>query len=162
MDDIITGILQREGNGKVTNDPSDKGGRTQYGIAEGSNPQAWLDGKVTEQEARDIYEAKYVKWPGYDKIPASHVHLKIQLIDYGVLSSPHLATEKLQIILGLDVDGKLGPETLKALIAADPRVINNKLVAERIKMIGRIVQKDPSQVKWLSGWQNRALDFFLY
>jgi lysozyme family protein len=33
FDSIIDEILIKEGGGEVTNDPSDNGGRTQYGIS---------------------------------------------------------------------------------------------------------------------------------
>lgn len=158
---IIDDVLKREGGAKVTNDPTDRGGRTQYGIAERSNPKAWADGVVTEAEAREIYERKYVIYPGFDKITASHARLQHQLIDFGVNSGSLLAIEKLQAILGVKVDGKLGPKTLEAIIASDPKELNNKLVAERARMIGRIVSKNPSQCKFISGWLTRVLDFLI-
>ena len=54
MGDIITDIMLREGWDMMTNDPLDKGGRTQFGISEKSNPLAWTDNHVTEAEARAI------------------------------------------------------------------------------------------------------------
>lgn len=156
---IIDDILIREGGSKATNDPQDRGGRTQFGISEKSNPQAWLDGKVTELEAREIYLQKYVVYPGFNHIPASHSKLQAQLIDFGVHSGPQLAIAKLQGILGLEADGKLGPLTLQAIDGCDPRVLNNRLVAARVSMIGKVVVKNPSQLKFLSGFLSRALDF---
>src|SRR5258705_12918710 len=106
IDELITGIEHREGDGKVSNDPADPGGRTQYGISERSNPEAWLDGKVTEPEAREIYERKYVRAPGFDKVadPA----LMVQMVDYGVNSGSAICIQKVQEILRLPVDGILG------------------------------------------------------
>lgn len=141
----------------VTNDPDDAGGRTQFGISEKTNPQAWADGRVTEAEARSIYERKYVQAPGFDKIKDSK--LQAQLVDFGVTSGPAIAVQKLQEILHTKVDGILGPKTLAAIEAEDARYLANKLAASRIQMIGRIVQKNPSQLKWLSGWINRAISF---
>jgi lysozyme family protein len=154
-DDIITGILIREG--PATNDPNDRGGRTAFGISEAANPEAWADGKVTEAEARAIYERKYVKIPGFDKIKDRQ--LRTQLIDFGVNSGPMVAIMKLQAIVGADVDGILGPQTLESvgLMIADE--INSALVAERVKMIGRIVTKNPSQLRFLNGWLARAVQF---
>lgn len=160
--DVIDNVLESEGGSKATNDPKDKGGRTQYGIAETSNPIAWIDGKVTEEEAREIYEQKYVRGPGFDKLPDTYSRLRYQLVDFGVLSGPQLATEKLQAILGVKVDGQFGPKTLAAVLEQDPKVINNKLVAERARMIGRIVSKNPSQAKFIAGWLNRVTDFLSY
>ena len=159
INDIITELLNREGGSKVTSDPHDKGGRTQYGISEKYHPDAWKDGHVTEAEARSIYFNKYVKGPGYDKIPASHTAVLEQLVDFGVNSGPAIATAKLQGLLGVATDGVFGPRTLKALLATDARLINNALVRARIGMICSIVQDHPAQLRFLEGWVKRALEF---
>mgnify|MGYP001616203336 CR=1 FL=1 len=159
VDDIITQIEVREGGAKVTNDPADPGWRTQWGISERSNPEAWKDGVVTEAEARAIYERKYVHGPGFSKVV--DVALMAQLVDYGVNSGPAIAIQKVQEILHLDVDGILGPLSLKAINEADARSLNNKLVAARVRMIARIVQKRPEQLKYLYGLVDRALDFMV-
>ena len=157
IEEIITDILQREGG--LVNNPADKGGRTDKGISEKYHPEAWADGKVTEAEARTIYLKKYVLTPGFDKIKGSH--LQTQLVDFGVHSGPQLAIMKLQKILGgIVVDGVIGPETLAALeVIDDMDHLNNKLMCERIRMIGRIVGKDRSQAQFLNGWLERACQF---
>lgn len=154
----IDDILRREGGSTSTDDPADRGGRTQYGIAEASNPEAWKDGKVTEEEARAIYERKYLLGPGFDRV--TFTPLREQLVDFGVTSGPHLAIANLQTTLGVEADGVLGPATLAA-IPQDARRVNNELAACRIRMIGRLCQKNPSQLKFLSGWLNRALEFLV-
>lgn len=160
IDDEITQIEVEEGGSKVTNDPSDGGGRTQYGISEKSNPEAWKDGVVTELEARNIYYNKYVKGPKFDQI--TYAPLQVQLCDYGVNSGPAIAIQKLQFLLNLTPDGVIGPLTLELLSKVNnlPH-LNNLLVGERIKMICKIVVKDPSQLKYLGGWINRSLEFMI-
>lgn len=155
--DIIDDVIAREGGSKVTNNPADGGGRTQYGISERSNPEAWADGKVTAEEARAIYVKKYVEGPGFDKI--SDTQLRNQLIDFGVNSGPAVAISKLQAIVGVEVDGILGPETLAAISLLHPDDVCNSLVVARVKMICRIVQKNPNQLQFLLGWCDRALQF---
>lgn len=154
-DNIIDDILKREG--PLTNDPTDAGGRTEFGISEHSNPAAWADGKVTEEEARVIYQRKYVDFPKFNLI--SDKQLREQLIDFGVTSGPMVAIQKLQTILHVDVDGVIGTQTLAALTTIHPEDVNNALVAARIKMIGQIVSKNPSQLKFLNGWLNRAVEW---
>jgi lysozyme family protein len=154
---IIDGILVNEGGATVTNNPNDAGGRTQYGISEKDNPAAWADGVVTEEEAREIYLKKYLVSPGFDKIES--IQLRTQLVDYGVNSGPAVAIMKLQGILGVAVDGVLGPDTLAALEKLDSGRVNNLLAAARIKMIGKIVTKNPTQLQFLNGWLNRATEF---
>lgn len=159
VDKLIDDIIQKEGGSKATNDPHDKGGRTQYGISEKSFPEAWSDGKVTEQEAREIYLTKFVIGPGFSKIPPSHGKVQSVLVDWGVNSGPGIAIQNLQKLLVVPVDGILGPGTLAALVKADPVLLSSKLVRERVKMIARVVQKNPSQLKFLGGWLDRALSF---
>ena len=149
--------MKREGGASITLTGDDWGGRTQYGIAEASNPGAWIDGKITEAEARHIYMSKYVIGPGFDKI--TDFALQAVLIDFGVNSGPATAIKYLQRLLGVTEDGILGPKTLAAVNAKQN--LTNKVVAERVKMIGHIVTKSPSQIKFLNGWLNRALEFLL-
>jgi lysozyme family protein len=154
---IIDEILKAEGGNKMTNDPSDAGGRTQYGISERANPNAWKDGQVTEEEARAIYYKRYISGPGFDKINDPRVqHF---LCDFAVHSGPGIAIKYLQRIVGVDDDGVMGPRTLEAANACEPRHLVNRLVAERMKMIARLVQKSPSQLKYLGGWTNRIMGF---
>lgn len=155
--DLVDRIIAREGGSTATNDPSDKGGRTQFGISERNNPEAWKDGRVDYEEARKIYYQKYLKpFEGLEKYLFYE-----QLVDFGVTSGPRLAIQKLQEIIGVEVDGIIGENTLTEISkwGTFQRVLNYKLVAARIQMIGRIVQKNPSQIKYLSGWLNRALEF---
>lgn len=143
----------------MTNDPTDAGGRTQWGISEKSFPGAWADGKVTEQEAREIYLQKFVVGPGFSKIPPSHAKVQAILVDWGVNSGPMLATQYLQRLLVVPVDGIFGPDTLAALEKAEPSLLASKLTRERVKMLARVVTKNPSQLKYLLGWVERAFSF---
>lgn len=154
---IIDDIITREGGPTFTNDPTDSGGRTQHGISERAHPKAWLDNQVTLDEARAIYRQRYLDSPGFAQI--KDPRLRAQLVDFGVNSGPAVAIQKLQGLLKQDVDGILGPKTLSAANAAEPILLNNKLALERVKMIGRIVNKNPAQAKFLNGWLSRALEF---
>ena len=159
IDDLITKIEHEEGDGKVTNDAHDSGGKTQYGISEASNPEAWADGQVSEKEARNIYLRKYVLGPKFDLI--TFYPLMAQLVDFGVTSGPQLAIMKLQEILGVAQDGILGEKTLRALALLDGKWVNNQLVGCRVRMIGRIVKKNPTQLDYLGGWLDRSVSFLV-
>ena len=152
---LIDGIIQREkGYRNVSHDP---GGRTNDGISENAHPEAWKDGVVTDEEKRTIYYEKYIKGPKFDQIPASHPTVQTLLIDWGVNSGPMIAVAYLQRTLGGEDDGRLGPHTLAAIPIQDDRTLTNQLVAARIKMIGRLIQRRPQQLPDLSGLLNRAL-----
>jgi len=159
---LIDDLLKREGG--FVNDPSDRGGATKFGITLAT--LGWYLGRPATiddvrnldiEVARAIYEKRYLKAPGFDKI--SWVPLQNQLVDFGVNSGPQVAIMNLQEILGVETDGILGPKTLEALKNSDPTRVNVSLAKRRIMMITRIVRRDPSQVKFLSGWVSRALEF---
>jgi len=152
-------IIQREINseGGYSNDPADKGGETQYGISKVSNPTAWTDGPPTEVQAREIYRQKYLQATKLDQI--QDYGLRTQLVDWAVTSGPFVAISHLQDILGVHPDGLIGPQTLQALLTVHPEAVSNALVAARVKMIARVVQRDPSQLKYLLGWLSRAVEF---
>lgn len=154
IDDDITHELQVEGG--LSNDPADKGGLTNGGISQVANPDLNV-ATLTEAEKREIYRQRYVIAPGYDKITSPR--LQAQMIDFGVNSGPAVATMKLQSVMGLKQDGILGPITLQAINAHAPDALNRALAIARIKMLGQIVVKNPSQLKFLNGWLDRATQF---
>jgi lysozyme family protein len=101
---------------------------------------------------------KYVDGPGFSKIKDSK--LQAQLIDFGVNSGPSVAVRKLQKILNVPEDGVLGFGTLAALEKAHPwEDVNNLLVAARVRMIGKVIYNNPSQLRFINGWLDRALQF---
>lgn len=155
IDQLIEDILDKE-KGFIDH-PADKGGPTCWGIAKRFHPEAWREGPPSRDVAREIYRRKYIELPGFLQI--ADPHLRAQLVDYGVNSGPLLAVMKLQAVLGTDQDGILGPATLAAANAADPIALGNRVMAERLRMMGRIVAKDKKQAAFISGWINRALTF---
>ena len=64
-------------------------------------------------------------------------------------------------MLGLKADGIVGKKTLAALNRQDPQVFFNRLKARRKQFYERIVEKRPSQVRFLKGWLRR-LDAIKY
>ena len=151
--DMIAALLRREGG--YNQDPRDRGGETNFGISQRSFPHLDIKNLTSEQASR-IYEERYLKGPKIDKLPLA---LQPQMLDFAVNSGPAIAVQKLQIALGIESDGVIGPETTAFAKAADARTINNRLMAERLKMISSIVTRAPGQVKFLKGWVNRYLEF---
>lgn len=158
-DEIITEIIKREvGSGpNPVNDPLDSGGLTYDGISSRANPDLFLHGLPTHEQTRQRFEDRYLIGPGFDKI--TDYKLKSLLVDWGVNSGPGIAIKGLQEVVGATPDGVLGPMTLAALAAMHPEDAVNGVVAKRIQMIGRIVTRNPSQVRFLNGWLNRAVEW---
>ena len=115
--------------------------------------------QLTRDEARAIYRRQYVDAPGFATLPDP---LRAQVIDEAVLSGPRQAVKDVQrAIGGVTVDGQLGPTTRAALDAAGARLVHARLIQARTVRIGRIVQRDPSQARFLAGWLTRITAFAL-
>lgn len=153
--------------GGLVNNPFDKGGITKFGITKPT--LAWFRKvdvrtitdddirNLTSSDAEVIFEAKFVKGPGFDIIPDSV--LKSNLVDFAILSGPSIAILNLQDVLGVEGDGKIGPKTTAALSKASLPDINIQIVKKRLAMVCRLVEKDPSQRQFLAGWVNRIIGF---
>jgi hypothetical protein len=170
MGDIVDDIIRREDDpnhpGIITNDPSDSGGRTQYGISENAHPEAWKDDKVTIPEAREIYWAQYVA-PFKGITDPNLLH---QLVDWGVPSGPETAARNLQQILNVKVDGNIGPKTLQAItdypggylfgLPVPGSVLLNLAVRDaRTLFSAAIAKRRPKDLKFLLGWIRRTQEF---
>ena len=60
-----------------------------------------------------------------------------------------------QRILGVPVDGIVGPVTLKALNRTNPYQFLIQIYNSRVAFIMNIIKKDPSQSRFERGWYNR-------
>lgn len=156
-DQIIDGILGREGEGQPPYlQPDDAGGRTSWGVAERSHPEAWHPGPPTREQARVIYFEQYVK--PFDLITDDA--LRVALIDDGVLSGVQTAIKRLQHVLGVAINGVLGVQTLSALAWGHPTALLQRYVVERTIRLARQVQHDPEhKLIDLVGWVTRSLSF---
>jgi lysozyme family protein len=132
-------VLKSEG-GYVDN-PADPGGATNMGITR-ATLAAWRGVPVnrlpksevkalTVAEAGTIYRARY--WtPIYaDDLPAG---LDYAVFDYAVNSGPDRAAKDLQRVLGVTVDGRIGPETVAAS-KTDPMGTINRLCDARLRYL---------------------------
>jgi len=164
-DELIEGILKREGG--YSNRPSDRGGPTNFGIAAMTlgewrhlgRPATIAEVKaLTVDEAWSIYWARYVT--PFEVIPFDE--LKAQLVDFGVTSGPVTAIKTLQRLLGVPVDGIIGPRTREAMVVVPWRLTNNALVGARMAFYVAIAEKDRVQREanfW--GWSRRAISFLV-
>lgn len=181
---IIDDILRREGD-RYTNDPADKGGPTKYGITlktlsdyRGHPVTAEDVAALTVQEARSIYFQRYVRGPGFSKI--SDEQLMALAVDCAVNHGQSRAIEWLQGLVGVRVDGELGPNTADAINRHDPRKLYLRMVAMRGRFYGEIIARDwrlavakakstpggaddialsDLQAMYAGGWMNRAMEF---
>ena len=170
FDNRVDEVLNTEGG--FVNDPDDLGGATNKGIAWDTwvqNAQSVLGidptlenlGNLTDQGAKDIYKNEY-----WDKINADDIDdgdIRFMLFDFYVNSGSH-AVKGVQRTLNsmgynLTVDGGMGPNTLNAINSANQMDLYNNLKQTRIDFYNGIVQRNPSQSKFLNGWLNRINKF---
>jgi lysozyme family protein len=126
LEEILDGIILSEGS-EYTDDPSDSGGPTKYGITiaalsyyRGHKCSKEDVEALEEPEAREIFKERYYHLPHFDKLPEP---LQAVVTDAGVLSGPEKATEWLQEVMDMSgfvcsQDGILGPQTLRQAKAA--------------------------------------------
>jgi lysozyme family protein len=161
-DDILNAIIQREGG--YVDHPADRGGPTKYGITIGTL-QDWVrhpvtddDVKVlTENDARAIYQERYIKAPGLDQIADGR--LRALMVDSAVNHGPSASIKLLQRALGVAADGIWGAKTLEALLNADSKTVYLKACAQRVRFYGRIISGNPEQSVFAAGWMNRIAEF---
>jgi lysozyme family protein len=161
-DAIIEEILKREGG--FVDHPADKGGPTNHGITQ-VTLALWRGHEVTveevrdlsEGEARDIYVELYIQRPGLFRI--ANDRLRGLMIDSAVNHGIKRAIKMLQWSLGVIPDGVIGPATIKALFAADMNKLYARVCAERARLYGSIITRNPSQAVFAKGWMNRLASF---
>ena len=66
------------------------------------------------------------------------------------------AVRDAQTVLSCVADGIVGPKTLAALNAKDDESVFIRLKNARLRSYTKIVERNPSQGKWLKGWRNRT------
>lgn len=145
-DTAINAVLKAEGG--YVNDPNDPGGETIFGITRRDHPSLFANGLPTIEQARQVYAAQY--WaPAYcDQWPAPIDQMVFNAaVNVGVESSVRFAQE----VLGVAVDGKVGPITADAA-----RRVNSQWFATRYTLRWLRYYASLSTYKFFgTGWYNR-------
>ena len=102
--------------GGLTNNPSDPGGRTKFGISQRAYPALDI-AALTLDDARAIYHADYYAKIRGDDLPPP---LAFLLFDGAVNCGVGRSVRWLQLALGVAQDGIIGPVTLAAAHASTP------------------------------------------
>jgi lysozyme family protein len=139
-DDALRRLLAHEGG--YTNHPSDPGGPTNFGITIIDYRKYVKSGATAADvkamrlnEAKAIYRAKYWNALRCDALPAG---VDYAVFDYGVNSGIGRASRVLQRVVGVADDGKVGPKTLAAIGARDPKAIVTAICDERLAFLKRL------------------------
>lgn len=155
-DEIIDRIILAEG-GIYTDDPDDAGGPTRWGITipvlerHRRRPVTSFDIRnLTRDEAEDIYESQFIR--PFNSLPPGA--LRVNVIDMGVNAGIDRGIRLLQQTIGAQVDGKIGPETIRL---SGHRDWNPQFVGVRLAFYENLIISKPQNRKWRPGWRARAL-----
>ena len=154
FDPAVAKTLIREGGARFTDNPDDRGGATKYGISQRAYPNEDI-ANLTEDQARAIYKQDYWDRVSGDKLKSQAVAENV--FDTAVNMGTTTATKLVQLTLDVGVDGKFGPDTLKAVNAVDEKEFLAEFTLAKVARYAAICNKDRSQAKFLLGWLNRSL-----
>ena len=160
---LLPFILSFEGG--FSNHPLDKGGPTNKGVTIATWRSVGYDKDgdgdidvddlrlLTDTDVRDrvLRPHYWNRWKA-DQIKSQSV--ANILVDW-VWASGSNGIKIPQRILGVTVDGIVGPKTLAALNNWDPRVLFDRLKAERVAFFERLIKANPSQAVFRKGWLRR-------
>jgi lysozyme family protein len=138
-------ILRPDVEGGYVNDPDDPGGETHFGISARAYPLLNIRA-LTYGDALKIYRRDYWDPIGLEALPPA---LGMAVFDGAVNSGPHQAVRLLQDTLGVRGDGTIGPDTIRAAMAA-PNLLPHYL-AERAFFYAHLINRE----KYLRGWFRR-------
>ena len=154
FEEIIKQVLEHEGG--YVNDPNDAGGETNFGIAKRWYPNVDIK-NLTKEQAKKIYHQDYWRPAKCDSVPPQLRHIYFDMcVNFGrggavkVLQEAANSKNKNKI----DVDGGIGPATLKAI----QNISLDRVRAYRVLRFANIVIQKPKQEKFWLGWFRRALE----
>jgi lysozyme family protein len=135
-----------------TNDPTDHGGETKYGIAKTANPDLDI-ANLDWDGAMRVYYKRYWLPGDCQNMPGRLAALHF---DGCVNHGTGRASKFLQTAVGAVVDGDIGPATIALVNAQDEITICNKVCNLREAFYRNIVANNGSQAKYLNGWLRRV------
>lgn len=143
-------------SGGYTNDPSDSGGETKWGISKRAHPELNIKA-LTFGEALKIYERQYYDID-YDAIQSDRIAFK--LWDMGVVMGKSTSVKLIQKAVKdcgklIRVDGNCGPITVAAINSIDENLLYTKFIDRLEKRFKWIALTKPKNKKYLRGWLNR-------
>jgi lysozyme family protein len=181
--DTAYAITQKK-EGGYANNLKDRGGETFHGIARNFWPKwkGWtlidahrkkfpmgindsrnwkIVDKILEAEPRlkslvkAFYQANF--WDDVEGDALRSQAVANILFDWAVNSGEGSPAKAIQRIVGAKVDGDIGPATaIKINAYPSQEALPTLLRSERVKMIKKIVQNDPTQSVFLNTWLSRA------
>ena len=159
-------ILKWEGG--FVNDPADLGGATNMGATIGTWKSCGYDkdgdGDIDVDDLRLLTREDVVNrvlkphyWDRWKADLITSQSVANILVDWVWASGAH-GIKIPQRLLGVTVDGIVGPKTLAAVNARNPRELFDMIKIARFDFIEDICKKRPANNKFKRGWMNRIND----
>ena len=154
---IIEQTLAHEGG--YSNNSSDIGGETKYGISKRSYPNIDIK-NLTLEQAKVIYKRDF--WDNQEYSRIEDISLASKIFDLGVNVGTKNAVILLQRALkangfkSLEDDGLYGQATIDAVKNTDSKKVLISLRSEAAGYYRGLVTTNQSQKVFLKGWLNRA------
>lgn len=144
-------VLDKEGG--LVNDPLDAGGLSNRGIALKRHPELTAEDirTMSVQRATSIYFDGY--WTPVSG-PSWPEGLDLVMLDMCVNMGKAAAVECVQRALNIQVDGAIGPQTLRAAALVKPKDLIARTTAERIKRYSKMAGWEHDG----NGWTHRAVE----
>lgn len=149
-------VLQHEGG--YINIGADPGGETKFGISKRSYPDLDIR-NLTREQAIEIYRRDW--WERLRLGEIRDPDLAAKILDLSINVGREVGAKLLQRSLRaagrqVTVDGFIGPETLEAANAAEPKVVLAALRSEAAGYYRLLVAQNPKLRVFETGWLNRA------
>lgn len=150
---LLPFILRWEGG--FVNDPTDRGGATNKGVTITTWRQVGYDKDgdgdidvddlklLTNEDVRDRVLVPHY-WNRWKADTINDQKIANILVDWVWASGSH-GIKSPQRLLGVNVDGIVGPKTIEAVNFADPQSLFLAIYDERVKFINNIVERSVSE-----------------
>ena len=149
-------VLTNEGG--WSDHPADRGGKTKYGITHALAAEYGIPNVRTLSlvQAKEIYRLHYWEHAQLEKVENQRVATKAldMLVNFGRTGG----AKAIQRAVGAQPDGVIGPKTLAALNDCTEEQALERLSKAAGERYVNIVMKDATQLVFLPGWINRAIE----
>lgn len=167
IENLVEYILKWEGG--YVDHPNDPGGATNMGVTIGTAKSLGLkydknkDGKITKADIKLLTKKdamEIMKYHYWDKCKADQITSQAVaniLVDWFWMSGVN-ATKGIQRLVGVNVDGKIGPASLAAINKQNEKDLVERLYEARRQFYKTIISRNSKLKSFEKGWTNRLND----
>lgn len=156
---LVPFLLKFEGG--IVDDPLDSGGFTNKGVTLKTYRTIYGQEKtkqdlinITDEEWGYIFKIYY-----WDKMKADFIKSQSvanMIVDWAFNAGVGTVSKKIQSIVGAKIDGCIGNQTIALINLCDAEELFEQIKEARKKFYKSIVERNPTQKKFLKGWLNRV------